>query len=157
MHNGIPPAKSRSRKIWWMTRTYIYVPGQTVSRVLDVYAWVGVKNFGFTEKQKRAIFFEHRLHHAAPGSTHFWSHIRNGRSFLSVSSSYSFLHFFFFSSASISRALVVSLSWRNMFVSCVCKRRWRLGGRKCRKMPESDICVCRKAKVFESHIVYMLK
>ena len=44
-----------------------------------------------------------------------------------------------------------------MFVSCVCKRRWQLGGRKCRKMPESDICVCRKAKVVESHIVYMLK
>ena len=37
------------------------------------------------------------------------------------------------------------------------KRRWRLGGRKCRKMPESDICVCRKAKVVELHIVCMLK
>ena len=35
------------------------------------------------------------------------------------------------------------------------KRRWRLGGRKCRKMPESDICVCRKAKVVESHIVHV--
>ena len=44
-----------------------------------------------------------------------------------------------------------------MFVSCVCKRRWRLGGPKCHKMPESDICVCRKAKVVELHIVYMLK
>ena len=44
-----------------------------------------------------------------------------------------------------------------LFVSCVCKRRWRLGRRKCRKMPESDISVCRKAKVVESHIVYMLK
>ena len=31
---------------------------------------------------------------------------------------------------------------------------WRV---KCRKMLESDICVCRKAKVVESHIVYMLK
>ena len=50
------------------------------------------------------------------------------------------------------------LSWRNsMFVSCVFKRRWRLGGRKCRQMPESDICVCRKAKVVELHIVCMLK
>ena len=50
------------------------------------------------------------------------------------------------------------LSWRNsMFVSCVFKRRWRLGGRKCRKMPESDICVCHKAKVVELHIVCMLK
>ena len=50
------------------------------------------------------------------------------------------------------------LSWRNsMFVSCVFKRRWRPGGRKCRKMPESDICVCRKAKVVELHIVCMLK
>ena len=50
------------------------------------------------------------------------------------------------------------LSWRNsMFVSCVFKRRWQLGGRKCRKMPESDICVCRKAKVVELHIVCMLK
>ena len=50
------------------------------------------------------------------------------------------------------------LSWRNsMFVSCVFKRRWRLGGRKCRKMQESDICVCRKAKVVELHIVCMLK
>ena len=50
------------------------------------------------------------------------------------------------------------LSWRNsMFVSCVFKRRWRLGGRKCRKMPESDICVCRKAKVVELHIVCMFK
>ena len=50
------------------------------------------------------------------------------------------------------------LSWRNsMFVSCVFKRRWRLGGRKCRKMPESDICVYRKAKVVELHIVCMLK
>ena len=50
------------------------------------------------------------------------------------------------------------LSWRNsMFVSCVFKRRWRLGGRKCRKMPESDICVCRKAKVVELHIVCMMK
>ena len=39
------------------------------------------------------------------------------------------------------------LSWRNSrFVSCACKRRWRLGGRKCRKMPENDICICRKAK-----------
>ena len=53
------------------------------------------------------------------------------------------------------------LSWRNsMFASCVFKRRWRvfkrtwrIGGRKCRKMPESDICVCRKAKVVELHIV----
>ena len=36
----------------------------------------------------------------------------------------------------------------------VFKRRWRLGGRKCRK---SDICVCRKAKVVELHIVCMLK
>ena len=27
---------------------------------------------------------------------------------------------------------------------------WRA---QCRKMPESDICVCRKAKVVESHIV----
>ena len=44
-----------------------------------------------------------------------------------------------------------------MFVSCVFKRRWRLGGRKCRKMPESDICVCRKAKVVKLHIVCMLK
>ena len=35
------------------------------------------------------------------------------------------------------------------------KRRWRLGGRKCRKMPESNICVCRKAKVVESHIVHV--
>ena len=35
-----------------------------------------------------------------------------------VGSSHSFLHLFFFSSASISRALVVSLSWRNsMFQS----------------------------------------
>ena len=50
------------------------------------------------------------------------------------------------------------LSWRNsMFVSCVCKRRWWLDGRKCRKMPESDICVCRKAKVVELHIIYTLK
>ena len=50
------------------------------------------------------------------------------------------------------------LSWRNsMFVSCVCKRWRRLGGRKCSKMPESDICVCRKAKVDELHIVCMLK
>ena len=50
------------------------------------------------------------------------------------------------------------LSWRNsMFVSCVFKRRWRFGGRKCHKMPESDICVCRKAKVVELHIVCMLK
>ena len=65
--------------------------------------WVGVKNFGFTEKQKNI---------EQQGS---------------------------------------------MFVSCVCKRRWRLGGRKCRKMPESDICVCCKAKVVELHIVYMLK
>ena len=31
---------------------------------------------------------------------------------------------------------------------------WRA---KCGKMPESDICVCRKVKVVESHIVYMLK
>ena len=44
-----------------------------------------------------------------------------------------------------------------LFVSCVFKRRWRLGGRKCRKMPESDICVRRKAKVVELHIVCMLK
>ena len=28
---------------------------------------------------------------------------------------------------------------------------------KCCKMPESDICVCRKAKVVESQNVYMLK
>ena len=50
------------------------------------------------------------------------------------------------------------LSWRNsMFVSCVFKRRWRLGVRKCHKMPKSDICVCRKAKVVELHIVCMLK
>ena len=37
MHNGIPPAKSRSRKIRWMTRTYIYVPEQAGSRFFDVY------------------------------------------------------------------------------------------------------------------------
>ena len=50
------------------------------------------------------------------------------------------------------------LSWRNsMFVSCVFKRRWQLGGRKCCKMPESDICLCRKAKVVELHIVCMLE
>ena len=42
-----------------------------------------------------------------------------------------------------------------MFVSCVFKRRWRFGGRKCRKMPESDICVCRKAKVVELHTMYV--
>ena len=70
--------------------------------------WVGVKNFGFTEEQKKS-----------------------------------------------SRG---PLRWRNsMFVSCVFKRRWRLGGRKCRKMPERDIRVCRKAKVVELHIVCMLK
>ena len=37
VHNGIPPAKSRSRKIRWLTRTYIYVPGQAGSRVFNVY------------------------------------------------------------------------------------------------------------------------
>ena len=39
------------------------------------------------------------------------------------------------------------LSWRNsMFVSCVCKRRWRLGGRKCRKMPEAIFAYVAKRK-----------
>ena len=49
-----------------------------------------------------------------------------------VGSSHSFLHLFFFSSASISRALVVSLSWRNsMFQSLELlkeKKRKFLGG-----------------------------
>ena len=71
------------------------------------HAWVGVKNFGFTEEQKN---------------------IEQG-----------------------------SIKLKELHVSCVFKRRWRLGGRKCRKMPESDICVCRKAKVVELHIVCMLK
>ena len=60
---------------------------------------VGVKNFGFTEKQKNI--------EQGPGATQAL-----------VGSSHSFLHLFFFSSASISWALVVSLSWRNsMFQS----------------------------------------
>ena len=29
MHNGIPPAKSGSRKIWWTMRTYTYIAEQT--------------------------------------------------------------------------------------------------------------------------------
>ena len=78
-------------------------------------SWVGVKNFGFTEKQKN---------------------IEQGSIKLKE------LH------VCIMR---VQRRWR------VFKRRWRLDGRKCRKMPESDICVCRKAQVVELHIVCMLK
>ena len=74
---------------------------------------------------------------------------------LSPPSSHSFLHLFFFRSASISRALVVSLSEGTPCLYHACaKRRWQLGGRKCRKMPESDICVCRKVIIVESHIVH---
>ena len=80
---------------------------------------MGVKNFGFTEKQKNI----------EQGSTKLKElHVCIMR---------------------VQKKMAVKLK--------ELKRRWRLGDRKCRKMPESDICVCRKAKVVELHIVCMLK
>ena len=50
----------------------------------------------------------------------------------------------------------IKLKELHVCIMCVQKKMaaWRS---KCRKMPESDICVCRKAKVVELHIVCMLK
>ena len=89
-------------------------------------AWVGVKNFGFTEKQKK-------ISSTGPGATQALVGSRGkalGRGLVGLSppSSHSFLHLFFFSSASISRALVVSLSWTEPGIAHGKKKRTFLGG-----------------------------
>ena len=50
----------------------------------------------------------------------------------------------------------IKLKELHVCIMCVQKKMaaWRS---KCRKVPESNICVCRKAKVVELHIVCMLK
>ena len=104
---------------------------------------MGVKNFGFTEKQKN---IEHGSRgYPGPGGV------------LQLISPLILLQLCIDFTSSSCLTKLKELHVLSLFVSCVCKRRWWLGGRKCRKIPESNICVCRKAKVIDSHIVYMLK
>ena len=55
--------------------------------------------------------------------------------------------------------ILVSATNSRLWIICIMRVQKKMAAwrAKCRKMPESDICLCRKAKVVESHIVYILK